>query len=91
MPYSTEVPELCRFLGIVIGMFYRENGPAHFHAVYGEFDITVEIESGIVSGKFPKRALTHVLEWHGLHQEELMDNWRLMEERKPLRKIQPLE
>ncbi len=86
-----EVPELCRFLGVVIGMFYREHGPAHFHAVYGEFDITVEIESGIVNGKFPKRALTHVLEWHGLHQAELMENWRLMEERKPLKKIQPLE
>jgi hypothetical protein len=91
MPYSIEVPELCRFLGIVIGMFYREHGPAHFHAVYGDFDITVEIETGIVNGKFPKRALTHVLEWHGLHQAELMDNWRLMEERKPLKKIQPLE
>jgi hypothetical protein len=52
------VPELCRFLGIVIAMFYREHGPAHFHAVYGEFDITVEIETGIVNGKFPKRALT---------------------------------
>ena len=85
MTYSIEVPELCRFLGIVIGMFYREHGPAHFHAVYGEFDITVEIESGIVNGKFPQRALTHVLEWHGLHREELMDNWRLMEERKPLK------
>ena len=42
-------------------MFYREHGPAHLHAVYGEFDITVEIETGIVNGKFPKRALTHVL------------------------------
>ncbi len=41
-------------------MFYREHGPAHFHAVYGEFDMTVENESGIVTGKFPKRALTHV-------------------------------
>ena len=91
MPYSIEVPELCRFLGIVVGMFYREPSPAHFHAVYGEFDITVEIESGIVNEKFPKRALTHVFEWHGLHREERMDNWRLMEERKPLKKIQPLE
>jgi hypothetical protein len=40
---------------------------------------------------FPKGPSPIVLEWHGLHQEELMDNWRLMEERKPLKKIQPLE
>lgn len=91
LAYSTPVPELCRFLGIVIAMFYREHGPAHFHAVYGEFDITVEIETGIVNGKFPKRALMHVIEWHGLHQAELMENWRLVQERKPLKKIQPLE
>jgi len=38
------MPELSRFLGIVIAMFYREHGPAHFHAVYGDYKITVEIE-----------------------------------------------
>lgn len=47
LAYSTHVPELCRFLGIVIGMFYHEHGPPHFHAVYGEFDITVDIERAL--------------------------------------------
>lgn len=54
MTYSIEVPELCRFLGIVIGMFYREHGPAHFHAVYGEFDITVELNPASSTGSSPK-------------------------------------
>jgi hypothetical protein len=49
------VPEICRFLGIVIGMFYREHGLPHFHAVYGEHKITVEIESGTVHGTFPSQ------------------------------------
>lgn len=56
------MPEISRFLGIVIAMFHRDHNPAHFHAYYGEFMITVEIETGTVSGKFPRRALTHVLE-----------------------------
>ena len=56
------MPELSRFLGIIIAMYYRDHGPPHFHAVYGEFEITVEIESGRVNGNFPKRALAHVLE-----------------------------
>jgi len=56
------VPELSRFLGIVITMFYREHGPPHFHASYGEFDIEVSIGDGVVTGTFPKRALRHVLE-----------------------------
>jgi hypothetical protein len=57
------MPELSRFLGIVIAMYYRDHGPAHFHAIYGDFEITVEIESGHINGDFPKRALAHVLEW----------------------------
>ena len=40
------VPEISRFLGIVIGMFYNEHGPAHFHAVYGEHEATVESRAG---------------------------------------------
>src|SRR6266542_1316156 len=51
------MPELSRFLGIVIGMFYREHGVAHFHAVYGEHEVSVEVESGTVHGHFPPRAL----------------------------------
>jgi hypothetical protein len=61
------MPELSRFLGIIIAMYYREHGPAHFHAIYGDFEITVEIESGRVNGDFPKRAFAHVLEWKELH------------------------
>lgn len=85
------MPEISRFLGIVIAMFYREHAPAHFHATYGDFEITVTIETGIVSGEFPKRALSHVLEWLELHKDELMENWELSKERKPLNKVAPLE
>ena len=46
------MPELSRFLGIVIAMYYRDHGPAHFHAIYGDSEITVEIESGRVNGTF---------------------------------------
>lgn len=49
------MPEISRFLGILIYMYYREHAPPHFHAEYGEFEITVEIESGVVSGRFPRR------------------------------------
>jgi len=85
------VPEISRFLGIVIGMFYRDHQPPHFHASYGDYEITVGIEDGIVTGKFPRRALTHVLEWYQAHREELRQNWELAKARKPLRPIAPLE
>jgi hypothetical protein len=85
------MPEISRFLGIVVGMFYKEHGVAHFHAVYGEHEISVEVESGAVHGSFPPRALRHVLEWAALHEAELLTNWELAREGKPLNRIAPLE
>ena len=85
------MPELSRFYGIIIRMFYGDHAPPHFHAVYGEHAILVYLESGRVEGEFPSRALGHVLEWYHLHKAELQDDWRLASERRPLKAIQPLE
>ena len=85
------MPEISRFLGIIIAMFYRDHSPPHFHAIYGEYEITVEIESGVINGRFPKRALKLVFEWLELHKDELLENWRLAEQRQPLNKVTPLE
>ena len=85
------MPEISRFLGIIIRMYFRDHAPAHFHAEYGEYEITVDIETGVITGKFPKRALSAVMEWYQLHKDELMANWEAARNRKPLSKIEPLE
>ena len=85
------MPEISRFLGIVIGMFFNEHGVPHFHAVYGEFEITVEVETGAVHGEFPNRALRLVLEWAQLHKPELLDDWQRARQGQPLKRIAPLE
>lgn len=85
------MPEISRFLGIIIYMYYKEHSPPHFHAEYNEYSITVEIESGIVNGKFPKRALRAVLDWLDLHKKELLIDWELAINKQPLNKIEPLE
>ncbi|MGH8849804.1 MAG: DUF4160 domain-containing protein [Casimicrobiaceae bacterium] len=85
------MPELSRFLGIVIAMYYRDHGPAHFHAIYGDSEITVEIESGSVNGGFPKRALGHVQEWRELHRADLLKAWSLARSSQALPRIDPLE
>ena len=71
------MPEISRFLGIVIGMYYGEHGVPHFHAVYGEHEVSIEVESGTVHGTLPPRALRLVLEWAHLHTAELLENWEL--------------
>ena len=85
------MPIISRFLGIIITMYWSDHIPPHFHAKYGEYEIIVTIDAGIVEGKFPKRALKHVLEWLDLHQEELLDNWHCCQQREPLKDIAPLE
>jgi hypothetical protein len=85
------MPELSRFLGIVIFMNFNDHNPPHFHAAYGGFQISVEINSGIVEGKFPKRALKLVLEWYEIHRDEILDNWNSIVETGVFKKIPPLE
>jgi hypothetical protein len=74
-----------------IGMFSREHGVPHFHAVYGEYEISVEVETGTIHGRFPPRALKLVLEWMNLHKQELLENWELAKQGQPLKRIAPLE
>ena len=85
------MPEICRFLGIAITMYYRDHEPPHFHAHYNEYEISVDIENGTVEGSFPKRALRLVLEWYDAYSEELLEDWHLARQREPLKPIPPLE
>lgn len=85
------MPEISRFLGIIIAMYWEDHAPPHFHAKYAEYEITVNILTGVVEGKFPRRALRHVLEWYELHKDELVENWKLCQANKSLNPIEPLE
>lgn len=86
------MPEVSRFFGIIIALYYNDHAPPHFHAKYGGAEATILIESGeVLDGNLSKRALRLVEEWRALHQEELMEDWKLARERQPLNKIEPLE
>ena len=85
------MPEISRFLGIVIAMFYKEHGLPHFHAAYGEYNASIDIETGLVRGELPERALKLVLEWNALHKVELLEDWARARAGQPLDRIEPLE
>lgn len=85
------MPIISRFLGIIITMYWQDHSPPHFHAKYGEYKITVDIQTGVIEGKFPKRALKHVLEWYELHKEELLQDWELCQKSEMPNTIEPLE
>ncbi len=84
------MPEISRFYGIVIKMFFAssEHNPPHFHAIYGdcvgEFDIrTLEM----LEGDMPLKAQSLIREWGQTHQDDLMEIWNSQN----FRKLTPLE
>ena len=70
------MPELARFLGIIIRMFSKDHPPAHFHAKYGDDKCSVSIETGeVIAGKLPPKQEKQVKEWAKEHKNELLLNW----------------
>ena len=85
------MPEISRFFGIVIRMFFDDHPPPHLHAQYGERSALVALQPiAVIESHLPARALSMVLEWTAVHQLELLDNWeRVHTARLPV-KVAPL-
>jgi len=86
------MPEISKFYGIRIEMFFNDHSPPHFHVKYGECKAEMDIRTlGILKGWLPPKAQSLVIEWALAHREELLADWRLAREHKPLNSIEPLE
>jgi hypothetical protein len=86
------MPEISRFYGIIIVMFFSEHNPPHFHVRYGEYKASIQIDDFSISeGRLPPRVLGLVIEWAAKHQDELLKNWEQARFEQPLSKIEPLE
>lgn len=85
------MPELSRFYGIVIKMFYNDHNPPHFHAEYGSDQIVVDVNTlAVIGGSLPPRATGLVIEWAAQHQEELREAWDRAHNMEPFDRIDPL-
>jgi hypothetical protein len=86
------VPEISRFFGIVIKMFFDDHNPPHFHAEYADSIALIGIRTlAVFSGRLPPRAMGLVIEWATLHQQELLADWERAQAQQDLRPIAPLE
>jgi hypothetical protein len=85
------MPEISRFLGIKVFMFFNEHNPPHFHVEYNEHKASIDIKTlGVMEGKLPSKVLGLVVEWAEEHQNELMENWNSIKESGEWHKIEPL-
>jgi hypothetical protein len=85
------MPELSRFYGIVVKMYYNEHQPPHFHAEYGGDEMVVNIDTlAVVAGRLSARATGLVMEWASQRRVELREAWNRARDMRPLGKIAPL-
>ena len=86
------MPEISRFYGIVIKMFFNDHPPPHFEAVYGEYEASVSIASGdVIEGRLPRTAAGLVKQWTLAHHSELLENWNRARAKLPLERIAGLD
>ena len=86
------MPEISRFFGIVVAMFYHDHPPPHFHVRYGRQRAVVDIATlSMLEGTLSPRVLGLVVEWAAQHRYELEANWELARRHAPLNRIAPLE
>jgi Domain of unknown function (DUF4160) len=83
-----EMPEIARFYGIIIKLFFGDHPPPHFHAVYGEYNALFNMETlEMMEGDLPERAQKLVVEWASMYQKELMEMW----DKQEFHKLPPLK
>ena len=86
------MPEISRFFGIIIAMFYNDHAPPHFHVRYNDQKAIIGIASlTLIKGKLSPKALGLVMEWAAMYQQELLEDWNLAQENATLKPIKPLE
>lgn len=86
------MPDISRFYGIIIRMFYREHSPPHFHATYQGIDAEFDFDGNMIIGNLKSKNAQHLIrEWALQHKEELIENWNNSLNRIEFNKIAPLD
>lgn len=86
------MPEISRFYGIRVMMFYDEHNPPHFHVEYNEYNAVIRIaDLAITEGKLPPKAAGLIVEWALEHKDELIKDWELTQSDQRPEKIEPLK
>jgi len=86
------VPEICRFFGIIIRMFFDDHEPPHIHVEYQGYKTVFDLKGNITRGDLQSRtAIKLVREWIDLRSNELQDDWERAQAGKELKKILPLD
>ena len=86
-----QMPELSRFRGILIAMYFNDHAPPHFHARYSGQEVKIAIDGlDVLDGELPGPQMSFVREWAELHQDELRGCWEAARRHEMPERIDPL-
>lgn len=85
------MPEISRFYGIIVSLFWKDHNPPHIHFTYGEYECSISVIDRIVEGSAPAKVIAKVNEWIELHESEILTLWEKAQKGEKLNKIEPLK
>ena len=85
------MPEICRFFGIIISLYWRDHNPPHIHFSYGNYECSISVIDRVVDGQAPAKVIAKVNEWIDLHEQEILTLWEKAQRGEPLNRIDPLK
>ena len=84
------MPEICRFFGIIISLYWKDHNPPHIHFAYGSCECSITVLDRIVNDQAPSKVIAKVNEWIDLHEAEILTLWEKAQRGEKLDKIEPL-
>lgn len=90
-PNIKAMPEICRFFGIIIYLYWKDHNPPHIHFTYGSQNCTISVIDRVVSGTAPVKVINKVNQWLDLHEDEILSLWEKAQRGEKLGRIEPLK
>ena len=88
---NTTMPEICRFYGIILSLYWRDHNPPHIHFTYGDYECSISVIDRVVDGKAPAKVILKVNQWIDQHEDELLRMWEKAQRGEKIGKIEPLK
>ena len=85
------MPEISRFYGIIICLYWKDHNPPHVHFTYGDYECSISVLDRIVDGQAPVKVISKVNQWIDLHEQEILSMWESAQEGKQIGRIDPLK
>jgi hypothetical protein len=85
------MPEISRFYGIIICLYWKDHNPPHIHFMYGNYECSISVLDRIVDGQAPAKVISKVNQWIDLHEQEILSLWERAQDGKQIGRIEPLK